>query len=64
MYDWETRLFDKYNGEDHETLEEEFWDTVYETESLPSRYWEPGCEEVYVLPEDQWVPDDVELPFA
>ena len=26
-------------------------------------YWMPGCEENPVLPESEWIPDDVELPF-
>lgn len=35
-----------------------------EIHELPSRYWEPGAEEEpRELPEDQWIPDDVELPF-
>lgn len=30
----------------------------------PNRYWEPGAEDApRVLPEEQWIPDDVELPF-
>ena len=44
--------------------EEEFWVRVFDdVENMPSRYWEPGCEEVYVLPEHEWIPNDVELPF-
>lgn len=31
MYDWETELFDKYNGEAHYT-ENEFWADVYDNE--------------------------------
>lgn len=35
-----------------------------EERSLPSRYWEPGCEDATgVLPRDQWIPDTVVLPF-
>lgn len=31
---------------------------------MPSRYWEPGSEDgPGVLPEEQWIPDSVELPF-
>ena len=30
----------------------------------PNRWWEPGAEDVpKVLPEDQWLPDNEELPF-
>ena len=59
---WENELFDKYNCEAHET-EEEFWARMYETYDMPARYWEPSCEEYYELPEEEWVPDDIELPF-
>ena len=31
-------------------------------ENLPSRYWEPGCEEEWELPEDEWLTEE-ELPF-
>lgn len=31
---------------------------------LPNRWWEPGCEDMpKVAPKEQWIPDDVELPF-
>lgn len=30
----------------------------------PQRWWEPGAEDApEVLPKDQWLPDDEELPF-
>lgn len=30
----------------------------------PSRWWEPGCEDApKELPQDQWLPEDEELPF-
>lgn len=30
----------------------------------PARWWEPGAEDApEMLPEDQWLPDDEELPF-
>lgn len=30
----------------------------------PNRWWEPGCEDApKELPEEQWLPDDKELPF-
>lgn len=38
---------------------------AYEKHELPSRYWEgePVDEDELVLPEDEWIPDDIELPF-
>lgn len=31
---------------------------------FPARWWEPGSEDgPGVLPEDQWISDDVEIPF-
>lgn len=31
---------------------------------LPTRWWEPGSEDgPGVLPEDQWISDDMEIPF-
>lgn len=32
---------------------------------LPSRYWEPGAEDANenILPENEWIPEDEELPF-
>lgn len=34
-----------------------------ENKSLPSRYWEPGCEEpARMLPREEWMEDE-ELPF-
>lgn len=30
----------------------------------PVRWWEPGAEEApSVLPEEEWIPEDEELPF-
>ena len=30
----------------------------------PSRWWEPGAEDMpEMLPKEQWVPDDWEIPF-
>lgn len=37
----------------------------YEDVKVPGgRYWEPGCEENTELPMEQWIPDDIELPFV
>lgn len=65
---WENELFDKYNGEARET-EDDFWARMYE-EHLPSRYWEPGCEESECDYEDFFknafeydFVEDPELPF-
>ena len=31
---------------------------------MPSRWWEPGAEDApQVLPEDEWLDDNIELPF-
>jgi len=31
---------------------------------MPSRWWEPGAEDApKVLPKEQWIPEDEELPF-
>ena len=31
---------------------------------MPNRWWEPGAEDMpECLPEEEWLPDDEELPF-
>ena len=32
---------------------------------MPTRWWEPGGEDApdVVLPEDEWIPENEELPF-
>ena len=31
---------------------------------MPSRWWEPGCEDAPdILPEEDWISEDEELPF-
>lgn len=31
---------------------------------MPSLWWEPGAEDApNILPEEEWIPEDVELPF-
>lgn len=44
---------------------ETVFEPFQESNEWPSRWWEPGAEDAAdnILPESEWLPEDLELPF-
>lgn len=57
-------MTDEQVDEWREVVEEAAERYLAKTDEWPNRWWEPGAEDApKVLPEDQWLPDNEELPF-